>query len=891
MTDTNVNVPLAATSPSAVPPVAVAYGPQLVWYPLAYRSSLSHLMSMKDGGTWPAPGSTPTGWTVGDAPSGYAARANASHDRPQTAFTSGGDLAAQTKPDTYLGDSFLYYWEQPPIGGTKKTLFGTFAEGNWTLEFGVIPEGNLIASSGKVQVRLWHGKSVDGSDAVEFVPGTVYDGTTASGEFYYGTRSTVTAYLPETHLDHEYVFVQVQWCIVGGGSGVPVGFYWYLLVGDHKFLPQHFAPEAQLVDVSPAHASPTAKTPTIVGGIVYLNIPPAHAAPTAVTPVTAQVQNVDVPKAQAAPSSKTPTIEVGPVGIPVSPAHATPHGIDPTIEGGTAYINVAPAHAASTAKTPNVIILDGTALYLLGTTMAGTNFLELAKCLVSPTPALTSTGWELCGWFSDPYAHQDEFCRMSSGVEQPEYAFTSEDQLALATRPDNDLGDCLIFGPWTGAFPTQDWYLDLCVQGHHSDMGMGTFKVQLMRGFDRTGLGALPVGTVHTGPLHQGFSTSSQTLYVIPMTLPPVLALDDEFLFFKVEWWNTGPLGAEHGGSDALLCIGPNACVRTPLFVASTVYKAVPLAAAHPTSIAPSIRQQVTLPKAQAHPACKTPSILQGVNVSKAASTASAKTPSIIAQAVNVPLAASHPTAKKPTIAIEGAVPDVHANPSAKTPRISLGITIPWAASSALPLNPSIGLGAVSIPTTPARAHPTWVAAMIAAGLTAVSPSPAQANPGAVEPSTGNAPVLVALAPASASAAILGPTISRTAKVLPASASPSAKSARVKFTYPKAEIMKLRVGAVDPQAMSLNITSSAALPDLTAVLSAQISVFKPDRSEVTWDATISNQTASGLTLTHLFQATDLDLPGAYELKALLTTSSGIARTEPVRQYVAPAWEI
>lgn len=62
--------------------------------------------------------------------------------------------------------------------------------------------------------------------------------------------------------------------------------------------------------------------------------------------------------------------------------------------------------------------------------------------------------------------------------------------------------------------------------------------------------------------------------------------------------------------------------------------------------------------------------------------------------------------------------------------------------------------------------------------------------------------------------------------------------------------------------------------DLTLVTSATFDVRKPDGSSVVWTCSRSEQTTTSLTLTHTLLTGDLNLTGAYRIKAIMVTGAG-----------------
>ena len=85
-------------------------------------------------------------------------------------------------------------------------------------------------------------------------------------------------------------------------------------------------------------------------------------------------------------------------------------------------------------------------------------------------------------------------------------------------------------------------------------------------------------------------------------------------------------------------------------------------------------------------------------------------------------------------------------------------------------------------------------------------------------------------------------------------------------------------GALSPEGIQVNVTPGAMSLDLTTVTAAQIKVRRPDGTTAFWSATLSNQTPTTLTLTHLFLSGDVDQIGNWWAVAYLTVPGGTERT-------------
>ena len=87
-------------------------------------------------------------------------------------------------------------------------------------------------------------------------------------------------------------------------------------------------------------------------------------------------------------------------------------------------------------------------------------------------------------------------------------------------------------------------------------------------------------------------------------------------------------------------------------------------------------------------------------------------------------------------------------------------------------------------------------------------------------------------------------------------------------------------GAVAPESYRLNLTPGTSGVDLSTVSAASLSVQRHDGTEATWAVSMSNQTSSTLTLTHVFVVADTAQIGTYRIRALLTIPGGTVRSVP-----------
>ena len=99
------------------------------------------------------------------------------------------------------------------------------------------------------------------------------------------------------------------------------------------------------------------------------------------------------------------------------------------------------------------------------------------------------------------------------------------------------------------------------------------------------------------------------------------------------------------------------------------------------------------------------------------------------------------------------------------------------------------------------------------------------------------------------------------------------------------------VGAVAPESVAIAVTQGQSGIDLSTVTAATMLVQLPDGQETTWDASLSGATALGVTVTHTFQAGDLQIPGRYVILAALTVPAGTIRSRPRVLTVLPKFSV
>ena len=91
-----------------------------------------------------------------------------------------------------------------------------------------------------------------------------------------------------------------------------------------------------------------------------------------------------------------------------------------------------------------------------------------------------------------------------------------------------------------------------------------------------------------------------------------------------------------------------------------------------------------------------------------------------------------------------------------------------------------------------------------------------------------------------------------------------------------------------PDFYALDITPGDNGADLSLVSSAELVVQRSDHVRVVWPATLSNQTATTLTVTYVFALGGGDLPksGTYNIYArLYLTGGGSVKTDPQNEPV------
>lgn len=93
--------------------------------------------------------------------------------------------------------------------------------------------------------------------------------------------------------------------------------------------------------------------------------------------------------------------------------------------------------------------------------------------------------------------------------------------------------------------------------------------------------------------------------------------------------------------------------------------------------------------------------------------------------------------------------------------------------------------------------------------------------------------------------------------------------------------MTIYIGAVAPESFEIVISKGASSLDLSTVSAASLAVSRPDRTETTWTAALSEQSATSLKLTHTFGSGETDQAGDYYIVPRLTVPGGTHRAERV----------
>jgi len=98
--------------------------------------------------------------------------------------------------------------------------------------------------------------------------------------------------------------------------------------------------------------------------------------------------------------------------------------------------------------------------------------------------------------------------------------------------------------------------------------------------------------------------------------------------------------------------------------------------------------------------------------------------------------------------------------------------------------------------------------------------------------------------------------------------------------------MTVYINATAPQGASVRLTRrTGSTFDFSTVTDVAFEVSKPDKSIVTWDASIESQSTTELIIRHVFQTGDLPIAGLYILVPKLTVAGGTVDGELVEMPV------
>jgi hypothetical protein len=98
----------------------------------------------------------------------------------------------------------------------------------------------------------------------------------------------------------------------------------------------------------------------------------------------------------------------------------------------------------------------------------------------------------------------------------------------------------------------------------------------------------------------------------------------------------------------------------------------------------------------------------------------------------------------------------------------------------------------------------------------------------------------------------------------------------------------VRVGAKSPESVFVTLTPGQSGLNMTSVTSCSLRVTRPDGSETTWEATLSEATQYEVTATHTFDSLGEEtvLPGSYVLEPIIM--AGVERRCSVfKMHVVP----
>src|SRR5512141_543667 len=126
--------------------------------------------SLQDGGTAPTTATTTTGWVAGSHVAGDSCIQNGNTEIGRTNAQWGTTLQPDVAPSQTIGDC----WR------SENTLYGTFANTNWTFTFGVRSVTAAYVGRFKLAVRVWRAADANGTGAVELSSGRVVSAATTA---------------------------------------------------------------------------------------------------------------------------------------------------------------------------------------------------------------------------------------------------------------------------------------------------------------------------------------------------------------------------------------------------------------------------------------------------------------------------------------------------------------------------------------------------------------------------------------------------------------------------------------------------------------------------------------------------------------------------------------
>lgn len=169
------------------------------WYATSSLVSVHQEMSETDPGT-EAFASPVTGWVVGTTGTGTGAFNSQVESSTFSGTNPDGSI------DTSAGDCLR----------TTSAYTGTFASGNWTVNF-CVRSNTVVAGQGRMLCRLFRSANADGSSATEINAG-VKTGSTVTMSTSTTQNSTVTFNPGSFSVTNEFIFIQLAWERISAGG-------------------------------------------------------------------------------------------------------------------------------------------------------------------------------------------------------------------------------------------------------------------------------------------------------------------------------------------------------------------------------------------------------------------------------------------------------------------------------------------------------------------------------------------------------------------------------------------------------------------------------------------------------------------------------------------------